>query len=133
MDGVWSKYWEYATGCNVFSGMMMIGIAIGKLPKITFDWPLIGVLFLVKFLLWPLFVGVFVALDIFVLHLFDHQVYQIMLFFSVMPLIGNLVAYAAEHNLHPEKTAAAVLASSVATLVIIPCAYLVMLWLGIAG
>lgn len=131
MDGVWQKYWEYATGCNVFSGMMMIGIAIGKLPKLTFDWTLIAVLFTIKFLMWPLFVSGFVGLDLLVLHLFNTQVHQIMLFFSVMPLIGNLVAYAAEHNLHPEKTAAAVLASAIATIVIVPTAYALMVWVGV--
>lgn len=109
----------------------MIGIAIGKLPKLTFDWTLIGVLFFIKFFVWPALVSVIVAIDIFVLHLFDSQVHQIMLFFSVMPLIGNLVAYAAEHNLHPEKTAAAVLASSLVTIIIVPLAYALMIWAGV--
>ena len=133
MGGIYTTYWEYAIGCNIFSGMMMIGIAIGKLPKLTFDWAMIGTMFVVKFVLWPLFVGVFVMVDLYVLRIFDHQIYQIMLLFSLMPLIGNLVAFAAEHRLYPEKAAAAVLASSIATLVIIPCAYLLMIWAGIAG
>lgn len=132
MSGVFQKYWEYASGCNIFLGMMMIGIGIAKIPKLTFDYKQIFAFFLIKFVLWPAAVLTFVILDIQLLHLFDSKVHQILIFFSVMPLIGNLVAYAAEYNLHPEKTAAAVLMSSVATIIIVPAAYIIILWLSIA-
>lgn len=126
MSEILLKYWNYAAGCNIFLGMMMIGIGIGKIPKLSFDFKQIGAFFVIKFILWPLLVSVFVWTDIHILGLFDARIYQIMLLFSVMPLIGNLVAYAAEHNLHPEKTAAAVLFTSLATIIIVPLAWWLM-------
>jgi len=120
MHEITYTYWEYATGATVFLGMMMIGIALAKLDKLEFDWGEQAAFICVKFLFWPLSVLAFIAIDKNITHLFDGYIYQMMLVFSVMPIMGNLVAYAAEHNLYPEKAASAVLVTSLATAIVIP-------------
>ncbi len=125
------QYWQYAAGSITFLGMMMIGIALGKLDRIAFDAKLVAALFVSKFLIWPLACLALITLDQTVFKLFDLEVYQIFLIFSVMPLIGNLVAYAAEYNLHPERAAAAVLVSTLFTLISIPAIFVVMKLIGI--
>ncbi len=120
---VFNRYWEYAAGSMVFLGMMMIGIALSRLDKLEIDWALTGMLFLTKFALWPFLVLCFVLIDKTYFSLFSSDIYQVLIVFSVMPLIGNLVAYAAEFNLHPERAASAVLASSVFVCVSLPFAF----------
>jgi predicted permease len=131
MPSIALQYWEYAVGALAFLGMMMIGVALGKLERFAFDWKLTGMLFISKFIAWPLLCLSFVLLDHYVLHLFSGELHQIIMVFSVMPLIGNLVAYASEHNLYPERAAAAVLASTLFTLVTIPGVFALMQWLSI--
>ena len=131
LNDVALKYWEYSSGSIVFLGMMMIGIGAAKIKKLSFDWALISLLFAVKFVPWPIGVLAFIWLDNHLLHQFDSVIHQILIVFSVMPLIGNLVAYASEHNLYPEKAAMAVILSSIATVVIIPVTYWLMSQFGV--
>ena len=45
--------------------------------------------------------------------------------------MGNLVAYASEHDLYPEKAATAVILSSLATIIMIPAIYWLMMLIDI--
>ena len=42
-----------------------------------------------------------------------------------MPVMGNLVAYAAEYDVYPEKAATGVLATSLFAIIAIPATYLI--------
>ncbi len=130
MSEVAERYWHFASGGLVFFGMMMIGVAISKLDRLRFNWKELSAYFLVKSVAWPVLLGSFVFIDIYYLHLFDAQIHQMLIIFSAMPVMGNLVAYAAEHNLHPERAGAAVLVSSIGSLITIPAAYYALSWLG---
>ncbi len=114
------QYWQYATGTMVFLGMMMIGIAISKLDRIEFDLKLTSALFVVKFAFWPLAILTFIYLDMNILGLLSADIYNIMMVYSAMPLMGNLVAYASEHDLNPARVAMAVLASTLFAAITIP-------------
>ncbi len=131
ISGVSLKYWEYASESLVFLGMMMVGIGAGKIKKLSFDWSLIAAFFVVKFVIWAICIFTLIWLDMTFFHQLDNNIYQMLLLFSVMPLMGNLVAYAAEHDLHPEKAATAVILSSFATIFIIPAMYWLMVLIGI--
>ncbi len=125
-NGIALTYWEYASGAIVFLGMMMVGIALGKQKEMAFDWMLTAGFFASKFLLWPMMIIVFVILDQWVFGLFSRDIHLLLGVWSAMPLMGNLVAYAAEYKLHPEKAAAAVLSSALFVIVFIPFMYFVM-------
>ena len=132
MSGISLKYWDYASGSLVFLGMMMVGIGAAKIKSFSFDWPLIATFFALKFIIWPASIFALIALDMFVFQQFDTRIYQLILFLSVMPIMGSLVAYAAENDLYPEKAATAVILSSFATILIIPAMYWLMVLIGIA-
>lgn len=131
MTNVMDRYWDFAKGGMVFLGMMMIGIAISKLPRLSFNWLEISAYMFVKSVAWPVLAASVVALDICVFKLYGSEVHQMLLYHSAMPIMGNLVAYAAEHKLHPERAGAAVMFSSVAALATIPGMYLLIQYFGI--
>lgn len=122
MPNVGITYWNYSTGAFVILGMMMIGIALSKQSGFQLDFKLLSSFFITKFFIWPLLIIGLIALDQLYFQLYHEKIYTLMILFSVMPLIGNLVAYAAENNLHPERAAAAVLISTVFAIFTVPAA-----------
>jgi len=124
-DIAWN-YWGYAAGALLFLGMMMIGIGLSKLEKFQIDWAFLCGLFLSKHILWPAIATGFILFDTRITHLFTTEIHQMMLLWSSMPVMGNLVAYASEYELYPEKAATGVLLSSLFGLVSIPVAYVLM-------
>lgn len=122
LSPVMVRYWNYATGAWVFVGMMLIGVALGKQARLELDFRLMRWLFSAKFIAWPLVCAGLILLDSAWLHFFDATIYQMVAVFSAVPLAGNLVAYAANLNIHPERAAAAVLTSTLLALVTIPAA-----------
>lgn len=121
------NYWGHFTGAWVVIGMMLIGVALGKIPKFELNFKLIGWLSVVKFLIWPLLVGLFIWLDQSFFGLFGADIYGMFLIFSLCPLAGNVVAFAAQLDVHPEEAAMAVLISTIIALFYIP---LVFVFLG---
>lgn len=118
------RYWNYSIGAWVIIGMMIIGVALSKQSKLDIDLKLLASLFIPKFIAWPVIGFALIALDLFALHWFGAEVHQMMAIICCVPLAGNLVAYAATLNLHPEKAAAAVLIATVMAFVTVPAAIL---------
>lgn len=121
-----ARYTDYATGAWVLVGMMLIGIALGKQEKIIFEPRLIKWLFTAKFALWPAFGALFIASDILFFQLYDAKIHAMIAIFCAVPLAGNLVAYAANLNLRPERVAGAVLASTLLALFTVPAALTIL-------
>ena len=124
-----TTYWDYSTGAFVILGMMLIGIALSKQEKFELDTKLIFGSFSVKFLIWPAVLFTWIFIDKTFLNIYDNDIHLLLALFSSMPLIGNLVVYAAENNLHPEKAAMAVLISTILAIGTIPAAYFLYQWL----
>ena len=120
------RYWNYAIGAWVFIGMMIIGVALGKLEKLELDWKLTLNLFIPKFVAWPLLGFACVLTDLYILHWYEYEVHAMFIIITCVPLAGNLVAYSATLNLHPEKAAAAVLLSTIFGLFSVPGAVLLL-------
>lgn len=116
------RYWNYATGAWIIMGMMLIGVALGKHQSLTIDLPLLRWLFSAKFIAWPLAGACVIAADILQFHLFDPMVHKMIAIMCTVPLAGNLVAYATNLNLHPERAAGVVLTSTFFALFSIPAA-----------
>lgn len=124
-----SRYWDYSIGAWVIIGMMIIGVALSKQSKLEIDWKLIASMFIPKFILWPMFGFGLILLDLSVLNMFSKEVHLMLAVIASVPLAGNLVAYAATLNLHPERTAGAVLLSTVFALFTVPAAVLLVQFL----
>ena len=117
------RYWTYATGTWIFIGMMLIGVALSKMQTFEFDTRLLGWLFTSKFVLWPALALAVIIADKYLFGLFSETVHGLILIMTSVPLMANLVAFAAQLNLHPEKAATAVLLSTVFALVSMPAVF----------
>jgi predicted permease len=117
------RYWQYATGTWVYVGMMLIGVALSKLKTFELDARLLGWLFTIKFVAWPLLGLSAIAADKAIFHLFPETIYGLVLIMTSVPLMGNLVAFAAQLNLHPEKAALAVLLSTIFAIIYMPALF----------
>lgn len=123
------RYWDYSIGAWVIIGMMIIGVALAKQSRLEVDWKLIASMFTPKFILWPLFGFGVILTDMFYFQAFNREVYTMLAVMTAVPLAGNLVAYAATLNLHPEKAAATVLLSTIFAFLTVPAAVILLQFL----
>jgi len=68
----------------------------------------------------------FIFADMLYFNAFSNEIYIMLAVVTSVPLAGNLVAYAATFNLHPEKAAAAVLISTIMAFVTVPLAVILV-------
>jgi predicted permease len=125
-NDIFLRYWNYAIGAWVIIGMMMIGIALGKQTRIELDWRLIKWLFTAKFLAWPLAAILFIVADRMFFQAFNADIYKMVTIFCTVPLAGNLVAFASNLNIHPERAAGAVILSTLLAIIFIPSALMLL-------
>lgn len=123
---VFLTYWQYFTGAWVVIGMMLIGVALAGVKNFRINWPLIGFAFFMKFVVWPLALGGIIALDVYILHLFTHEIHVMLLIAGIVPLMANTVAFAARLGVKPGEAATAVLLSTLFALFYIPAVFLVL-------
>ena len=107
-------------GTYTVLGMMMIGLGLSAIRRLSFDWAFVGVSFIAKFVVWPVVVLAFVVLDQSSLHLYDASIHTIMMLMSIVPLAANTVAFATELKAQPEKASMAVFLSTIFALFYIP-------------
>ncbi len=121
-------YWEYFKGCYIITGMMIIGIALSHMDKMVFGSRFISITFIGKFIAWPLLVGAFIAFDRAAFNWFTPEIYKLLIVMAIVPPAANVVAFATQMNLRPEKAAATILLGTVFALFYIP---IILIWLGI--
>jgi len=107
-------------GAYIILGMMLIGLGLASIKDYKFDFTFIGISFLAKFFIWPLFMLCAIAVDTKVFHIFEPRIYSAMVLISIVPIALNTVAFATELNVHPEKASLAVFLSTVFALFYIP-------------
>jgi predicted permease len=107
-------------GAYVVLGMMSIGLGIADMRRFELDYGFIGLTFAAKFFAWPLVAGSLVSLDSAFLNCYGHRTHQIIILLSIVPMAANMVAVATALRTEPEKSALAVLLSTVFTLLYLP-------------
>ena len=120
MPPVLYTYWTYATGAMVFLGMMMIGVALSRLPRLEFDWRLARWMLAGKLVLWPACAAAFIFADLHLLHLFPPRAHGLLFTLSAVPSAANIIAYATQLDLHATRAAAIVLASTLFAVIYLP-------------
>jgi len=99
-------------------GMGLIGLQLQK--GNDFDIKFISILFVLKFIFWPLIVLGIIYLDRTIFMLLNDDLYKVMFLFSIVPLAGNTVTLAVLLNAKPEKASFTVLLSTILSLIYIP-------------
>lgn len=107
-------------GCLTVLGMMLLGIAIAEIKHYKADWKFIGSAFFAQFIVWPVIILAIIYLDKNYLHFYTPVFYQSLFLLSLIPIGINLIAYATQLNVQPEKAALTILISTVFAMVYIP-------------
>lgn len=89
------KLWELCKGAYVVLGMMIAGLALAQSNKFTLHPQLGGLVFLGKFIFWPVCVLLFAFFDV---GRFTPLQHQLLLILALAPVAGNLPAFAAANN-----------------------------------
>ncbi len=113
-------YWGYFKGAYVLIGMMIIGAALAKVSKLEIGPRFLSLTFLGKFIIWPGLVFGWVMLDKAFLHMFNQDIYNLMLVMAIVPPAANIAAFASQLNLIPEKAATTIMLSTLFALFYIP-------------
>lgn len=121
MSDITFDYWKKILNTWLVMGMMMIGIALASCSSLKPDIKFCAHMMGVRFIIWPLVCASFIAMDFYVTHLFDGNIYFILAVISLVPLPGNSVALAATLGLHPDKIAFAVVLSTIIATILVPC------------
>jgi predicted permease len=106
----------------IFLGMFVTGLAASKVPKFRFNLKFISLIFLLKFVIWPVLVLGFIFLDKSTLALFNDQIYTLALLLSLIPIAGLVPSFAQEAGLDPSQSSVAVFISNFISLILIPLA-----------
>lgn len=116
-------FWDFIgdiRGAYIVLGMMIIGLGLAAMPHFKLDFTFISMAFLAKFVAWPAAVFSFIWLDNAMLHLYTPQVHQALILLAIVPMPANSVVIATLFNTHPEKTASAVLLSTLLAIIYVP-------------
>lgn len=111
-------------GAFVVLGTLLVGTSISRLRIDSIDWKYLLVTFAGKFVAFPLLALFIIIIDQQVLHIYDQTFYQILFVFAVVPLMVNVVVFAAHLEVQPEKAAAAVFISTIFALFYIPICFI---------
>ncbi len=120
MPEIFWTYWTHFKGAYVVVGMMIIGAALSNIEKFVFGPRFIALVFLGKFLCWPLLSYGFIVLDLHVLQWFEPEIHHLIIMASIVPPAANIAAFATQMNLEPEKAATTILVGTVFALFYIP-------------
>ncbi len=101
-------------------GMMIIGMGIANVRVSSIDLRFIGLALLARSIVWPVMIALIIVLDIHVLMMFSSLIHKVMAVMAVVPLAANLVVFASELQVYPDKAAMAVTISTALALLYIP-------------
>ncbi|KIL98960.1 hypothetical protein CCC_02410 [Paramagnetospirillum magnetotacticum MS-1] len=114
---------DLLSGGFVPVGMMIVGLGLAQLRSLRLDFGFTAFTFALKFALWPALALGFVWLDKGWLHVFGRVGHQVLLIESLVPLAAVTVVHANLRNIHPDRAAIAVAASTLFALVWLPVVY----------
>jgi predicted permease len=121
------EFLHYFEGAYTVLGMMIIGLGLSGMRSLTIDIGFTAILFAARFVAWPLLALLAVWVDMQFLGVYSQAVHKAVLLISIMPLAANSVAIAALLRCEPEKTATAVVLSTVFAALYVPIMVSVLL------
>lgn len=107
-------------GFYVICGALIIGISLAQVRDWRMDTRFLGTILGVKFILWPLAALAVLTLEKHALGLIPADHRAIILLMSLLPLAANTAAFSALFNIHPDKAATAVAASTLIAAISLP-------------
>ncbi|MCH2547950.1 MAG: AEC family transporter [Alphaproteobacteria bacterium] len=120
MPAIFYDFLQYFEGTYTVLGMMIIGLGLSGMRNFSIDVGFTAILFVARFIAWPLLALGVVWLDQQIFDFYSDSVRRAVLLISIMPLAANSVAIAALLKCEPEKTATAVVLSTIFAALYVP-------------
>ncbi|CUW40169.1 conserved protein of unknown function(containing Auxin efflux carrier domain.163-301) [Magnetospirillum sp. XM-1] len=114
---------DLLSGGFVPVGMMIVGLGLAQVRSLRLDLGFTAFTFAVKFAVWPALALAFIWADRAWLHVFGRVGHQVLLIESLVPLAAVTVVHATLRNIHPDRAAIAVAASTLFALVWLPVVF----------
>ncbi len=109
-------------------GMMIVGLGLAAVGRLRVDLGFTAFAFAWKFVAWPAAALAFIRADRLWLHAFGAIGHKVLLIESLAPMAAVTVVHATLQDIHPDRAAVAVAASTLVALVWLP---LVLGWAGL--
>lgn len=113
------KILELDKGAYTVMGMMLIGLGLSTLEKLTFDWKFLVTCFALKFVIWPLIITGVILLDQ-QLNILGEIFYKPLLLLSIVPMGANNIAFATKFDMNPGKASIAVVLTTLFAILYVP-------------
>ena len=110
---------DWFKGSYSVLGMLIIGCTLGRMHRLELDGKFLAVTILGRHLVWP---AILLPVMMVASPWLSAPMQQALVVLSVVPMAANLVAYANETGIHPEKAATAVILSTFLSAVVITAA-----------
>jgi predicted permease len=120
LSGEWAELARQFRGAYIILGMLIIGLAMGRVNRVRIHPRYLAYGFALKFLFWPLLVGGLLALDSHSTGFYDPDARRILHLMAILPMPAIAVAIAAAVDAEPEETAILVLAGTLFALLLVP-------------
>lgn len=104
-------------------GMMIVGLGLSQVARLKLDVGFTAWSFLWKFLAWPAAAAGFVWADRHALHLFGEVAHKVLAVEALVPMAAVTVVHATLQNVHPDRAAVSVAASTLFALAYLPVAF----------
>jgi predicted permease len=101
-------------------GMMIIGLGLSSMRRFRIDQRFLCTALLVRFVAWPALILTLVTLDRQLFHIYAPSIHQAFILASIVPLAANTVIFASLLEAQPEKSATAVLISTLIAMLYVP-------------
>ncbi len=118
-----AMFWDFVAnirGAYTVLGMMIVGLGIAHMPRLTVDAKFISLTYTAKFIMWPALAMLFCSVDAAWLHLYNENIHRALMLLSIVPMAANTVVIATLLDIAPGKVASAVLLSTAVAVVYVP-------------
>jgi malate permease and related proteins len=108
-------------GTYALIGMMFLGFSIAELKHFKIDWKFVSLTFLAQFLVWPIVTLALLTINKNYLHFYtDQTTINVIFLLSLIPIGVNLVAFATQLKIQPEKATITILLSTIFAIFYVP-------------
>lgn len=117
---VFYEFAGHVKGAYTVLGMMLVGLSMSSFSRVKFDFKFIGLTFLAKFFVWPLFILTIVGLDAAYLNIYTPDIHQALIMLSIVPIAVSTIVIATLMQYQSDKAASAVILSLLFALFYVP-------------
>jgi predicted permease len=117
---IFTKFTSNVSNLYTVIGMMIIGLSLAATKSFKIDFKFLGMMTLARYVVWPAVTIGLVIIDQKITHLYSHDLHQLFMVATFIPLAVTSLVIATIFNIHPEKVAVSVMLTTVTAIIYIP-------------